>query len=85
MRTSFNWDKQAYSKAFCTLYYTGGMDDGKHHGSCRPPKERGESTMGERRIKKGAIKEFIKLFGGIVGGVGLFFVIYWLMWLVIGG
>ena len=42
-------------------------------------------VMGERRIKKGAIKEFIKLFGGIVGGVGLFFVIYWLLWLVIGG
>ena len=41
--------------------------------------------MGERKIRKGAVKELIKLAGGIIGGVGMFFVIYWLLWLMIGG
>lgn len=31
------------------------------------------------------IKELAKFIGSILGGVGMFFVIYWLMWLVIGG
>jgi hypothetical protein len=36
-------------------------------------------------MKRGEIKELVKFVGSIVVGVGMFFVIYWLMWLVIGG
>lgn len=31
------------------------------------------------------IKELIKFVGSIIGGVGMFFIVYWLMWLVMGG